>query len=398
MISFTSNRPLNDIARRCVRDDLTQLRLKYNPFYRNIENQKASHIWVDGREMIMLSNNDYLGLSEHPKVVQAGRDALRMWGSSSTGSRFANGSRSYHLELEEKLADFLGVEACLVSIAGYISCMAAVASFAERGDLILVDRNVHSSLWSGITLSGARVERFGHNNPADLQDILTSEPHKTPKMLVIEGIYSMEGHLAKLPELLAVTSDHNCFIVIDDAHGFGVLGPEGRGSVAHFGATDHVDIIAGSMSKSLSSTGGYICGSRSLIEYLKSHSKQTIFSAALSPCQAACAQAALEVMQDEPEHRERLWKNTKRYHRLMKELGLDTWGSESPAVPIVLGSIERVYRFWKYLYENGIFTVISIPPAVPPSKELVRTAISASHTGEDLDRIAEAMAQAVKRV
>ena len=220
MISFTSNRPLNDIARRCVRDDLTQLRLKYNPFYRNIENQKASHIWVDGREMIMLSNNDYLGLSEHPKVVQAGRDALRTWGSSSTGSRFANGSRSYHFELEEKLADFLGVEACLVSIAGYISCMAAVASFAERGDLILVDRNVHSSLWSGITLSGARVERFGHNNPADLQDILTSESHKTPKMLVIEGIYSMEGHLAKLPELLAVTSDHNCFIVIDDAHGF----------------------------------------------------------------------------------------------------------------------------------------------------------------------------------
>jgi 7-keto-8-aminopelargonate synthetase-like enzyme len=244
----------------------------------------------------------------------------------------------------------------------------------------------------------ATVERFSHNNPIDLREVAATIDPKAPKMLVMEGVYSMEGHIAKLPEIVEITEQYHCFTVLDDAHGFGVLGRQGRGTVDHFGLNDKVDIICGSLSKSLASTGGFIAASRDLIEYLRTNSKQTIFSAALSPSQAAVALASLEIMQTEPQHLERLWKNTKRYRDILHSLGLDTWESETPAVPIVLGSKERVYLFWKALLEKGVFTVMSIAPAVPPGKDLIRTAISAQHTDEQIDRIGEAMAYALKSI
>lgn len=397
MIPFLRRKPKNSILRRCGDDDMTRLRLRYSPYYQSFERQEEAHVWLDGREMILLASNDYLGLGSHPKVLAAGKKALDTWGASTTGARLANGSRAYHDELEADLADFVGREACQVSAAGYLSCMSSVESFAEKGDLILVDKNVHSSLWAGIGLTRARVERFAHNNPQDLAEVLSYESPDTPKILVVEGVYSMEGHVARLKELLDVVDGHNCFVVVDDAHGFGVLGAGGRGTLSHLGVSEDVDILTGSFSKALSSTGGFVAGSRAVIEYLKTHSKQTIFSAALSPCQAACAQAALTVLREEPEHLERLWRNVKLYKQILDDLGLDTWGSTTPAIPIVLGSKERVYRFWQNLMEQGVFTVISIAPAVPPGKDLIRTAISARHTEEDLAKIAEAMSYAAKR-
>ena len=217
-------------------------------------------------------------------------------------------------------------------------------------------------------------------------------------MIVVEGVYSMEGHICRLPEIARTSDESGSFLVVDDAHGFGVLGRQGRGTVDHFQLNDKVDIICGSMSKSLASTGGFIAGSRTLIEYLRTNSKQTLFSAALAPSQAAAATTSLELMQSEPEHLAKLWKNTKRYREMLKGLGLDTWESETPAVPIVLGSKELVYRFWQALLEKGIFTVMSIAPAVPPGKDLIRTAVSALHSEEDLDKIATAMAYAVKQM
>lgn len=386
------------LLERCRDDDITKMRLKYAPFYHAMDAQQGTQVRLDGKDMIMLSSNDYLGLSFHPKVIEAGRAAMLKWGTSTTGARPSNGSRSYHLELEEKLAAFMGREACHVHAAGYLSCLSSVAGIAQKGDIVLADKNIHSCLWDGIRLSMATVERFSHNNPADLRDVAASLPAATPKMLVVEGVYSMEGHIAKLPELIGIADEHHCFNVVDDAHGFGVLGRQGRGTVDHFGLNEQVDIICGSMSKSLASTGGFICASRDVIEYLRTNSKQTIFSAALSPSQAACATAALDVMQQEPEHLERLWKNTRRYREMLKGLGLDTWESETPAVPIVLGTKERVYRFWTSLLEKGVFTVLSIAPAVPPGKDLIRTAISAQHTDEQLDRVADAMAYAVKKL
>jgi 7-keto-8-aminopelargonate synthetase-like enzyme len=386
------------ILARCRDDHATKMRLKYDPYYHSIDSQQGTRIVRDGREMIMLSSNDYLGLSFHPKIIEAGRAAMLKWGTSPTGARSANGSRAYHIELEEKLAAFLGREACHVHAAGYLSCMAGVASFAQKGDVILADKNLHSCLWDGIRLSHATVERFSHNNPADLREVAASLTKDAPKMLALEGVYSMEGHIAKLPELLDAVDGLGCFTVLDDAHGFGVLGCQGRGTVDHFGLNDEVDVLCASMSKSLASTGGFLAGSRDIIEYLRTNSKQTIFSAALSPSQAACALASLEIMQTEPGHHERLWKNTARYRDMLHGLGLDTWGSETPAIPIVLGSKERAYRFWQALLEKGVFTVMSIAPAVPPGKDLIRTAVSALHSDEDLARIADAMAYAVKKI
>jgi 8-amino-7-oxononanoate synthase len=348
--------------------------------------------------MIMLASNDYLGLSFHPKVIEAGRAAMLQWGTSTTGARISNGSRAYHVELEAKLAAFLNREACLVSAAGYLSCMSSVAAFAQKGDVILADKNIHSCLWDGIRLSMATVERFSHNNPEDLRALIKTIPHHTPKLIVVEGVYSMEGHVVHLADIAAIADEFGAFLVVDDAHGFGVLGRQGRGTVDHLHVNDQVDVLCGSLSKSLGSTGGFVAASRKVIDFLRFNSKQTIFSAAISPSQAGCAAAALDVMQREPQHLERLWRNVRRYRAVLKGLDLDTWDSETPAIPIVLGSKELVYRFWQALLEKGVFTVMSIVPAVPPGKDLVRTAVSALHTDEDLDRIAEAMAYAVRKL
>jgi 8-amino-7-oxononanoate synthase len=383
---------------RCRDDYATKMRLKYAPYYHAMEEQHDTTVKLDGREMIMLSSNDYLGLSFHPKVIEAGRAAMLKWGTSTTGARTSNGSRTYHVELEEKLAAFLNREACHIHVAGYLSCLTSVAAFAQKGDVILADKNIHSCLWDGIRLSMATVERFSHNNPEDLRDVLAATNPEAAKLLVIEGVYSMEGHIARLPEITDLAEEHGCFTVLDDAHGFGVLGRQGRGTVDHFALNDKVDVLCGSLSKSLASTGGFVAASREIIDYLRTHSKQTIFSAAISPSQAACAQASLEIMQREPEHLERLWANTRKYKAMLKSLGLDLWESETPAVPIVLGSKERVYPFWRALLEKGVFTVMSIAPAVPAGKDLIRTAISAMHTEEQLEKIADAMAYAVKKL
>lgn len=386
------------ITARCRDDYATRMRLKYAPYYHAMQSQQGTTVKLDGKEMIMLSSNDYLGLSFHPRVIEAGRAAMLRWGTSTTGARPSNGSRSYHLELEEKLAAFLGREACHIHAAGYLSCMSAVASFAQKGDLIFADKNLHSCLWDGIRLSMATAERFSHNSPDDLREVIAAAHSDAAKMLVVEGVYSMEGHIARLPEIVEIAEENDCFIVLDDAHGFGVLGRNGRGTPDHFGLGDRIDVTCGSLSKSLASTGGFVAASREVIEYLRSHSKQTIFSAAISPSQAACAQASLEIMQNEPQHLERLWSNTKKYRAMLKNLGLDLWESETPAVPIVLGSKERVYIFWRALMDKGVFTVMSIAPAVPAGKDLIRTAISAMHTDEQLEKIADAMAYAVKKL
>ncbi len=395
---FFHSKAGNPIARRCEDDKLTALRQKYDLYYEIAEGQNGTHITIDGQELLMLASNEYLGLSQHPKVIEAGKAALEKWGSGTMGARSANGGRGFHRELEKELAHFLGKESCHVFAAGYLACMASITGFAQRGDIVLADKNLHSSLWDGIRLSMAEVERFRHNNPDRLRSLLEQLDPQAPKLISIEGIYSMEGHIAALPELVEVAKEFRCFITLDDAHGIGVLGKQGRGTANYYGLTDEIDIIAGSLSKSLASTGGFVAGDASSIEYLRTHCKQSIFSAAISPVQAACSSAALKVMQVEPEWNEKLWTNTKRYKALLNELELDTWDSETPAIPIVLGNRERAYYFWKHLREKGIFTVISTAPGVPPGKDLVRTAISARHTDEDFERIETALRYAVKKL
>jgi 8-amino-7-oxononanoate synthase len=386
------------IWNRIRSDDSTRLRLKYDAYYHIFDDQTGTRVTKDGKEYVMLSSNDYLGLSQHPKIKEAGIQALQKWGSSTTGARLANGGRIFHRALEEDLADFLGMEACHVFSAGYLACASAITGFVDRKDLVFADKNLHSSLWSGIKLSGAKCERFAHNHPEHLREMLSYEDPITNKAMVVEGIYSMEGHIARLPELIEVAKEFDTFFILDDAHGIGVLGDDGRGTANHFDLTDQIDVICGSFSKSFSGMGGFVCASKEAIDYMRSHSKQTIFSAALSPVSTACAHAALGIIRSEPEHRKKLEANLSRYRKLLDELNLDTWNSESPAVPIVLGKKEKVYYFWKALLEKGVYAIISVAPGVPPGKDLIRTAMSAAHTEEDFDLIEEAFRYAVTKI
>tara|TARA_B100001057_G_scaffold182093_2_gene182810 strand:- start:100 stop:1278 length:1179 start_codon:yes stop_codon:yes gene_type:complete len=385
------------VRKRAIKDDSTALRLKYSPYYHHFERQDGCRVWLEGREMIQLSSNDYLGLNQHPKVIEAGQKALKKWGASSTGSRISNGGRAYHRRLEEKLADFLGTQDCHIHAAGYLSCMSSIQGLATRNDVVFADRNIHSSLWSGIGMSRARVEKFSHNDPSSLLRAVEMESPKKAKLLVFEGVYSMEGHIAPLPEFLEIARNHDLFTVMDDAHGVGVIGETGRGTAEHFDCSGKVDLICGSLSKALATTGGYVAGDKELLEYMRTHSKQTIFSAAISPAQAACAEAALELITTEPEHLIRLINNTKHYKSGLEKLGIDTWGSQTAAVPLIIGDRLKAYKIWKELIAQGVFTTISLPPSVPPNKELLRTAISSAHTIEDIDQGLDRLATAFNK-
>jgi len=392
---FTStSKPLLE---RYTSDIGTKLRVKYQPYYRSAQAQESPYVTVDGRRMLMMSSNEYLGLSGHPQVKKAACDAIAEWGTSPCGSRLANGSRKYHEELENALAQFLGVEACHVTSAGYLACMAALSTLVRRGDALIVDKSIHSSLWDGAVLSSADVERFGHEDMPGLETLLSSLPASQAKAIAVDGVYSMEGHVASLPKIVELAEQHKAIIIVDDAHGFGVLGREGRGTVDHHQLDNRVDVITGSFSKSLASTGGFIAGSRQVIDYLRTNCRQIIFSAGLPASQAAAAQAALRVMQEEPEHRQRLLDNAAYYRDGLRELGVDYWNSVTPGHCIVLGDKEKCYRVWSMLWEQGYFTVMAISPGVPAGKDLIRTSVTALHTREQIDLFLAELGRALKK-
>jgi len=384
-------------VQRLAKDESTHLRHKYDLYYRHFDGQDGPWVYLDGQRFLMAASNDYLGLGDHPQVMEAAIQAIREWGTSPTGSRLANGSRRYHTQLEEEMADYLGVEACHVHAAGYLSCMSAVTGFMTRGDNTYVDRNVHSCLWDGLRLSLASIERFAHNQPADLERVIKETQDDAPGFLVQEGVYSMEGHEAPLDRFAEIVRKYRLFWILDDAHGFGVTG-QGRGTAAAFNLQKEVDIVCGSFSKALNSTGGFVAGSKQCIEFMRTHGKQTIFSAALSPSQAAAALASLRLLRSEPQFNQRLWENTRRYHQLLDNLGLDRWDSSTPATPIVLGTKEKAWRFWKRLIEKGVFSVMIVAPGVPPGKDLIRTAVSARWNDAAFALLEEALVYAKKGV
>ena len=386
------------VLARIENDSATKLRLRYAPYYRHASSAQGITVQVEGRSMVMMSSNEYLGLSQHPRVMAGAQQALAQWGSSSCGSRLANGSRTYHEELEEALAAFLGKEACHVTVAGYMACAGSLAGLAQLRDALIVDNSIHASLWDGALLSRADIERFTHNQPHSLAALLKELPREQPKIIAVDGVYSMEGHISPLPEIVALADEYDAVMVVDDAHGFGVWGRDGRGICDHHGVTDQVELIVGSFSKSLASAGGFMAGSRAMIEYLRSHCRQIIFSAAITPMAAGAARAALQVMQEEPQHRAKLLANAQHLRGLLDQLGVDYWQSPTPAIPMVIGNTEKAFMVWKSLWDDGFFTVISISPGVPKGKDLVRCSVSALHTTEQLDRFAEAVRKAFKKV
>ena len=358
------------------------------PYFYPIESAQEPEITVDGRRMLMLGSNSYLGLTTHPKVKEAALAAVRRYGSSCAGSRFLNGTSELHEELERELAEFVGKEQAIVFTTGYQANLGAISTIVGRGDCIYTDKVDHASIYDGARLAYGRLVRFSHNDARDLDRVLTHHDAKG-KLVVVDGVFSMDGDIADLPGIVAVCKRHNASLMVDDAHGLGVLGPKGCGTTAHFGLDGDVAIIMGTFSKSFASIGGFVASDAKVIDYIRHHARSLIFSASLPPAQTASALAALRIMRSEPERIEKLWENTRILHDGLNDLGFDTGDSETPIIPVIVGDDLLCFKTWLALREAGIFVNPIIAPAVLSGQALIRISIMATHEHEHLYRALE---------
>ena len=358
------------------------------PYFRPISESEDTVVVIEGQKRIMLGSNNYLGLTHHPKVLEAAGRALNLYGSGCTGSRFLNGTLDLHLQLEAALAEFLGKEDCIVFSTGYNANLGLISGLVGRRDVVFLDKLDHASIVDGAKMSDGETVRFNHGDLAGLGRKLEQHPG-AGKMVVVDGVYSMEGDIADVPGLVRVCRRHGAALAIDDAHSIGVLGPRGDGTAAHFGLTDEVDIIAGTFSKSLASIGGFVSGARGVINYLRHHSRPLIFTASLPPSNTAGVLAALEVLRADTERRENLWENTRRLQEGFRAIGFDTGPSETPIVPILIGPLDKTLVMWRKVFDAGIFTNPVVPPAVPPSQCRLRTSVMATHTADQIDYCVE---------
>jgi len=363
------------------------------PYFKPISDSEDTTVVIEGQKRIMLGSNNYLGLTHHPKVLEAAARALSRYGSGCTGSRFLNGTLDLHGQLEAAIAAFLGKEDCLVFSTGYQANLGLISGLIGRGDLVYLDKLDHASIVDGAKMSYGDTMRFNHGDLASLERMIERTRNSRGAMIVVDGVYSMEGDIANVPELVRVAKKYGAALALDDAHSIGVLGPNGEGTAAHFGLTDEVDLIAGTFSKSLASIGGFVAGSESVIHYLKHHSRPLIFTASLPPANTAGVLAALEVIRTEPNRREQLWANTHRLHAGLRGLGYNIGETETPIVPVLIGPLETTLVFWRKLFDAGVFTNPVAPPAVPPSQCRLRTSLMATHTFDQIDFALDAFAK-----
>ena len=363
----------------------------YYPYFKVINSESDSKVMVDGREHVMLGSNNYLGLTTHPHVRERARQALETYGTSCTGSRLLNGNLDIHMELEERLARFVGKEAALVFSTGFGTNLGTISAIVGRHDTAVIDKDDHASIYDGCKLSYGKIARFAHNDVAGLRETLASVDRTHGGALVaVDGVFSMEGDIAPLPEMIPILKEYGARLMVDDAHASGVLGPRGEGTAAHFGVTEDVDLIMGTFSKSFASLGGFIAGDAKIIDFIKHNSRPFIFSAAMAPPSVGACLGALDVMETEPEHRLRLWEIADRMHAEYRRLGFDLGTSTTPVIPIILGDDMLVFEFWKRLMNAGVFVNPVRPPAVPQGRALLRTSYMASHTDEQMDFVLEA--------
>jgi 8-amino-7-oxononanoate synthase len=367
----------------------------YYPYFRVIQSESDSRVLMDGRELIMLGSNNYLGLTTHPHVRERAAEALAKYGTSCTGSRLLNGNLDIHMELEERLARFVGKQSALVFSTGFGANIGTISAIVGRHDAVVIDKDDHASIYDGAKLSYGKVVRFEHNDVASLREAFsrTETNDHSGALVVVDGVFSMEGDIAPLPDMLPVLREYGARLMVDDAHASGVLGPNGEGTSAHFGVTDQVDLIMGTFSKSFASLGGFIAGDELVIDYIKHNSRPFIFSAAMAPPSVGACLGALDVMETEPQHRERLWEVARTMQAGYRDLGFDTGTSETPVIPVILGDEMLVFAFWKRLLEEGIFVNPVRPPAVPAGRALLRTSYMATHTDEQMDFVLETFAK-----
>jgi 8-amino-7-oxononanoate synthase len=368
------------------------------PYFRAISSGQDTEVTVDGKRMIMIGSNNYLGLTSHPKVKEAALEAVKKYGSGCSGSRFLNGTLDIHEKLERRLAKFMRKEAAQVFSTGFLTNLGTIATLVNRKDSVITDRSDHASIVDACRLSFGRVIKFKHNDMSDLKRVLGSCENKAGKLIVVDGVFSMEGDIANLPEIVNLAKQHNARVMVDDAHAIGVLGENGRGTAEHFNLEDEVDIVMGTFSKSFASLGGFIVASERVINYIKHFSRALIFSASPPPAAVAACLAALDIIESEPERREELWQISKRMHKEFKALGFNIGNSQTPIIPIYIGDDIKTFKMWKMLFDEGIFTNPIISPAVSPGSQLLRTSYTATHTDEQLDKVLEVFKKVGKKM
>ena len=362
------------------------------PYFIPLEESEGTTATVGGRRVIMIGSNNYLGLTTDPRVRAAAAEAIRRYGTSCTGSRFLNGTLPLHLELEERLAHFLGKEKALVFSTGYQANLGAISALLGRGDVVVCDKEDHASIFDGCRLALGEMRRFRHNDVGDLERILSSLPPDAGRLVVVDGVFSMSGEIAPLREIADCCRRHGARLMVDDAHGIGVTGG-GRGTAAQFDLTDEVDLIMGTFSKSLASVGGFIAGEEAAIHWIQHRARSLIFSASLPPASAASALAALEILEREPERVARVNAIADRMRGEFQRLGYDTGRSCTPIVPLVIGGAAETLRLWRSLLDEGVYTNVALPPAVPEGRCLLRTSYMATHTEEQLGEVVAAVAR-----
>ena len=365
------------------------------PYFLPIENSEGTEAVFDGRRVLMLGSNNYLGLTTDARVREAAIKATETYGTSCTGSRLQNGTLELHLELERRLANYVGKEAALIFSTGYQVNLGVISCLVGRGDWIVTDKEDHASIIDGAMLSLGDLRRFGHNDVEHLDRVLSGLDEGHGALVVVDGLYSVGGDLAPLPDMIEVLKKYDGRLMVDDAHGLGVMA-RGRGTSAHFGVTDDVDLIMGTFSKSFASLGGFVAGDDDVIHYIQHHARSLIFSAAMPASNVAAALAALEIMENEPEIVDNLWAMAERMRSGLQELGYDTGVSVSPIIPVIVGEMEPALHFWKALFDAGVYTNLFIPPGVPEGRCLLRTSYMASHTEEQIDRALEIFAEVGK--
>lgn len=370
----------------------------YYPYFIPISSEQDTKVTVKGKEMIMIGSNNYLGLTSHPQVKQAAIDAIKIYGSGCTGSRFLNGTLDIHEELETRLAQFMNKEAALVFSTGFQTNLGTISALVNKGDYIIMDRSDHASIVDGCRLSFGKVLKFRHSNMSDLKRVLSSLPKASGKLIIVDGVFSMEGDIAKLPDIVDLAKKYHARVMVDDAHSIGVLGENGRGTAEHFGLEDEVDIIMGTFSKSFASIGGFIAGSEEVLHYVKHFSRALIFSASPPPSAVATVSKALDIIITEPQRRKRLWQITHRMHRGFRELGFDIGDTETPIIPIMVGENLKTFKFWKMLFDQGLFANTAIAPAVPPGTARIRTSYIATHTDAQMDKVLEVFEKVGKKM
>ena len=370
------------------------------PFFRPIERNDGSRAIMNGREIVMAGSNNYLGLTSDPRVQEAAIRAIEQYGTGCTGSRFLNGTLDLHIELEQRLAAFMGKEACVLFSTGYMTNQGVIQSVAGKGDIIFSDKDNHACIVAGTRVSMGETWRFRHNDVDHLRKILERAQIEHPgagKLIVTDGVFSMSGVIARIPELLELAEEFGAALMLDDAHACGVIGPGGRGSAASFGLEERVHLTTGTFSKSFASLGGFVVGDRDVIEYIRHSASAHIFSASMPPANVATVLKCLDILEAEPERVERLWQISDYMREGFRNLGFNVWTSQSPIIPVVIGDMMTCFEFWRDLLEEGVFVNAVVPPAVPPGQALMRTSYMATHTDEELDFILDAFHRVGKK-